>query len=261
VLTALTMFAFGGPWLVIGGMSIMLAHELGHYFACRYYGIDATLPFFIPFPSLVGTLGAFIRIRGPIPHRRALFDVGIAGPLMGFVVALPVLVFGFFEASLVPTPPPDPRLGFQLLGDPLLLQGMTRLFMGPVPEGMTVSIGGLGLAGWFGLLLTGLNLIPIGQLDGGHVVYALLRGKAEIVSRVAFWACVGLAYFGPSWLLWAVLLLVIGRRHPPTLDDEQPIGQGRVLVGLLGLAVFVVSFIPNPMPEAWDLLRAAFTQG
>jgi membrane-associated protease RseP (regulator of RpoE activity) len=253
LLTCVSMFVVGGPGLVIGGMAIMLAHEFGHYFACRYYGIDATLPTFIPFPSLVGTLGAFIRIKSPIPHRRALFDVGIAGPLMGFVVALPVIVFGFFDSGFVPT------AGFDgngiLLGDPLLLQAMTRIFMGPTPEGMTLSIGGLGLAGWFGLVLTGLNLLPIGQLDGGHVVYALLREKADAVSRVGFWACVALVYFGPSWLLWALLLWFLGRRHPPTLDDEAPLGRGRVFVAVLGLVVFVVSFVPNPIPGAWELFR------
>jgi len=252
------MLLFGGPGLVLGGMSIMLAHEFGHYFACRYYRIDATLPFFIPFPSLVGTLGAFIRIKSPIPHRRALFDVGIAGPLMGFVVALPVLVLGFFDAAYVPTAAFDSGTGVTL-GDPLLLQGMARLFLGPAPEGMTLAIGGLGLAGWFGLVLTGLNLLPIGQLDGGHVVYALVREKAEAVSRLGFWACVGLVYFGPSWFVWALLLLFLGRRHPPTLDDMQPVGRGRVVVALLGLVVFVVSFVPNPLPDSWDIIRSAFT--
>ncbi|HEY6548910.1 MAG TPA: site-2 protease family protein [Vicinamibacteria bacterium] len=236
-------------------MAIMLAHEFGHYFACRYYRIEATLPFFLPFPSLVGTLGAFIRIKSPIPHRRALFDVGIAGPLMGFVVALPVLVFGFFDASFQPTTGFDG--GGILLGDPLLMQWMSRLFMGPTPEGMTLSIGGLGLAGWFGLLLTGLNLLPIGQLDGGHVVYALVREKAEVVSRIGFWACVALVYFGPSWLVWAVLMYFLGRRHPPTFDDAQPLGRGRVLVALFGLLVFIVSFVPNPVPGMWQMLREA----
>jgi membrane-associated protease RseP (regulator of RpoE activity) len=249
------MLLVGGPGLVLGGMAIMLAHEFGHYFACRYYGIDATLPFFIPFPSLVGTLGAFIRIKAPIPHRRALFDVGIAGPLMGFVVALPVLVLGFFGAGFVPTAAFEPGMGVTL-GDPLLLQWMSRLFMGPTPEGMTLAIGGLGLAGWFGLVLTGLNLLPIGQLDGGHVVYALLRDKADVISRLAFWACVALVYFGPSWLVWALLLLFVGRRHPPTLNDHEPVGRGRVLVGLLGLVVFAVSFVPNPLPDSWELIRS-----
>jgi membrane-associated protease RseP (regulator of RpoE activity) len=262
LLTCVSMLLAGGPGLMVGGMAIMLAHEFGHYFACRYYGIDATLPFFIPvpplpLPSLVGTLGAFIRIKSPIPHRRALFDVGIAGPLMGFVVALPVLVFGYFDATFAPEVAFDPGRGV-MLGDPLLIKAMTRIFMGPTPEGMTVSIGGLGLAGWFGMVLTGLNLLPIGQLDGGHVVYALLREKAAVVSRVGFWACLGLVYFGPSWLVWAILLWFLGRRHPPTLDDEAPVGRGRVLVALLGLVVFVLSFVPDPFPGAWDLVRGAF---
>jgi membrane-associated protease RseP (regulator of RpoE activity) len=256
VLTAISMLLVGGPGLAFGGLSIMLAHEFGHYFACRYYGIDATLPFFIPFPSLVGTLGAFIRIRGRIPHRRALFDVGIAGPLAGFVVAIPVMIFGLYGAYFVPDA--DVQGGI-LLGDPLLLQWLARLFLGPTPEGMTLTLGPMGLAGWFGLLLTGLNLLPIGQLDGGHVTYALLRGRAAFVSRLGFWACVALIYFGPNWLLWSVLLLVLGRRHPRTLDDEEPVGDGRVVVGLIGLVVFVLCFVPNPVVGSWETLRQLLT--
>jgi membrane-associated protease RseP (regulator of RpoE activity) len=251
------MFFMGGPGLVVGGMSIMLAHEFGHYFACRYYGIDATLPFFIPFPSLVGTLGAFIRIRGRIPHRRALFDVGIAGPLAGFVVTIPVLIFGLYGSYFVP----DSSIegGGPLLGDPLLLQWFARLFLGPTPEGMTLVIGPMGLAGWFGLLLTGLNLLPIGQLDGGHVTYALLRDRAALVSRLAFWGCVGLIYFGPNWVVWSLLLLLLGRRHPQTSDDDAPVGDGRAVVGLIGLVVFVVSFVPNPVVGSWETLRQLLT--
>jgi membrane-associated protease RseP (regulator of RpoE activity) len=237
-------------------MSIMLAHEFGHYFACRYYGIDATLPFFIPFPSLVGTLGAFIRIKGPIPHRRALFDVGIAGPLAGFVVTIPVLLFGLYGASFVPDAATE---GGILLGDPLLLTWAARLFLGTTPEGMTLTLGPVGLAAWFGLFLTGLNLLPIGQLDGGHVTYALLGERAAVVSRLGFWGCVGLIYFGPNWLVWSGLLLLLGRRHPRTLDDHAPVGDGRAVVGLIGLVVFIVSFVPNPIVGSWQTLREAFS--
>ncbi len=247
----------GGVRLPLGVLSILVAHEMGHYLAARYYRVDATLPFFIPFPvpwvTFVGTLGAFIRIRSPIPHRRSLFDIGVAGPLAGFVVALPVLWLGMLEARVRPA---DPDSGGILLGDPLLFRAFTHLVHGPIPADQNLVIGPLGLAAWFGLLVTALNLMPIGQLDGGHVTYALLRDRAHVISRVASWVCVALVYFGPSWILWAVLVRVLGRRHPSTLDDHAPVGRARALVGLLSLVVFVVCFVPDPIVISWrELLQ------
>jgi membrane-associated protease RseP (regulator of RpoE activity) len=243
----------GGVRLVVAVIAIMLAHEMGHYIACRHYGVDATLPFFIPFPfHMVGTFGAFIRIRSPFPDRRVLFDVGIAGPLAGFVVCLPVIVLGVLEAGVVPV-----TFGGLNLGEPLLLQWATALLRNDVPAGMTLLIGPLGMAGWFGLLLTALNLMPIGQLDGGHVVYALLRERATLVSYLALLASLFLVYLRPSWLFWSLLVLVLSRPHPPTLRDARPVGGGRVLVGLIGLAVFAVSFTPEPIMISWaDFIRA-----
>ncbi len=246
--TFLLFDAPSGLKLLFGIMSILTAHEMGHYLAARYYRVDATLPFFIPFPSLIGTLGAFIRIRSPIPHRRALFDIGVAGPLAGFVVCLPVLWLGLREATIVAV---DPNAGGIFLGEPLLFQWLARLVHGSVPEGLTLTLGPLGLAGWFGLFVTALNLIPVGQLDGGHVTYSLLMQRAHRISRVAWWVCVGLIYFGPNWILWAVLLRVLGRRHPPTLNDALPVGRGREIVGLISLVVFVVCFVPNPIIFSW----------
>ncbi len=228
---------------------------MGHYVAARLYGVDVTLPFFIPFPvpgvSLVGTLGAFIRIRSPIPHRRALFDIGVAGPLAGFVVCLPVLWLGIREATVE-------RLaadaGGLFLGEPLLFRFTTLLVHGTLPADHTLLMGPLGLAAWFGLLVTALNLMPIGQLDGGHVTYALLRDRAHAISRIASWVCIALVYFGPSWILWAILVRVLGRRHPPTLDDYSPVGRARVVVGLLSLVVFVLCFVPDPIVVSWHEL-------
>ena len=239
--------------LVVAVIAIMLTHEMGHYLACRRYGVDASLPFFIPFPfHFVGTFGAFIRIRSPFPDRRVLFDVGIAGPLAGFVVCIPVLVLGVLEASVVPQT--FDGLG---LGEPLLFQWATTLLRDDVTPGSTLVIGPLGMAAWFGLLLTALNLMPIGQLDGGHVVYALLRDRATVVSRVALAASLFLVYLRPSWLFWSVLLLILSRPHPPTENDALPVGRGRVAVGLLGLAVFAVCFTPEPIMISWaDFLQA-----
>jgi membrane-associated protease RseP (regulator of RpoE activity) len=136
-------------------------------------------------------------------------------------------------------------------GEPLAFGWVSRLVHGPIADDHTLGIGKLGLAAWFGLFVTALNLMPIGQLDGGHVTYALLRDKARLISRIGSWVCVALVYFGPSWILWAVLVRVLGRRHPATLDDEAPLGRARVWVGLLSLAVFVVCFVPDPIVFHW----------
>jgi membrane-associated protease RseP (regulator of RpoE activity) len=255
-----------GAGLAIGLLSILLAHEMGHYLACRYYRVDATLPQFLPSPwipafgwlvwqpiSFVGTFGAFIRIRGRIPHRKALFDIGVAGPLAGFVVCLPVLVLGIAQGRILPRHAPG--LGIEF-GEPLLFQWITQLVHGPVPDGYELVIGKLGVAAWFGLFVTALNLMPIGQLDGGHVTYSLLRERAHLVSRLAKWACIGLIWFGPNWLLWAVIARFVGRPHPPTSDDEAPAGAARAWVGGLALLVFVVCFVPNPIVASWDSVRS-----
>jgi membrane-associated protease RseP (regulator of RpoE activity) len=250
-----------GLLLVVAVVGIMLAHEMGHYLACRYYGVDATLPHFLPAPpifigfssppiliSLIGTFGAFIRIRAPFPHRRALFDIGIAGPLAGFVVTLFVLAAALHDFRFAPAS----DVGPSPFGNPLLFQ-VAESWLGEggvpaAPEGMRTVIGlPLFLAAWFGTFLTALNLMPVGQLDGGHVVYALLGRRGIIVSRVAFWMCVCLVYFGPSWIVWSLLLFFLGRGHPTTLDEADPIGRARVAVGLLGLVVFVLCFMPTPL--------------
>jgi membrane-associated protease RseP (regulator of RpoE activity) len=259
VATAVSIYSVGGPLMAVALLSILVAHEMGHYLACRYYGVDATLPFFIPLPvvGLVGTLGAFIRIRSPFPHRRALFDIGIAGPLAGFVVCLPVLVFGIAQAQYLPIDQMDKNM-YLSLGDPLLFDWAVTFLRGEAPPGTTLVLGNVGLAAWFGLFMTALNLMPIGQLDGGHVMYALLGPRAAVASRVAFGICVALVYFGPNWLVWSILLLVLGRRHPHTMNDSATVGDGRIVVGLIGLLVFIVSFVPNPIVGFWPKLFEAF---
>jgi membrane-associated protease RseP (regulator of RpoE activity) len=239
-----------GVRLALGLLSILAAHEMGHYVAARLHRVDATLPFFVPFPlpwiSFVGTLGAFIRIRSRFPHRRALFDIGVAGPLAGFVVAIPVLWLGLREATV--GPPSGESIS---LGTPLLFGWLAERVRGPIPEGYGIALGPLGRAAWFGLLVTALNLMPIGQLDGGHVSYSLFRERAHRISHIASWVCVALIYFGLSWILWAVLVRLLGRRHPATLDDEAPIGRARVAVGVLSLVVFVLCFVPEPIVFSW----------
>ena len=255
-----------GLLLACGLLAILGAHEMGHYVAARYHGVDATLPFFIPSPwipvyglavwmplSFVGTFGAVIRIRSPIPNRRALFDIGVAGPLAGFAVCLPVLWLGIRQATVQSV---TAGAEGQFLGESLLFRLVGHLIHGSLRDDQTLLIGPLGLAAWFGLLVTALNLMPIGQLDGGHVTYSLLRERAHRISRIASWVCVALVYFGPSWILWAILVRVLGRRHPPTRDDELPVGRARVLVGLLSLVVFALCFVADPIVVSWrDLLH------
>jgi membrane-associated protease RseP (regulator of RpoE activity) len=251
----------GGVELLVGVFSILLAHEMGHYLACRYYRVDATLPFFIPSPwiplglgiwmplSFMGTFGALIRIRDRFPDRKSLFDVGIAGPLAGFLVCLPVLALGIREARIVAD---VPREFGQSVAEPLLFQWAVPLLRDTIPADMTLSLGPLGQAAWFGLLVTALNLMPVGQLDGGHVIYAVFRDRAVIVSRLAWWACIALIVFaGPSWIVWSILLRIIGMRHPPTLDDAAPLGNARKFVACIGLIVFILSFLPNPFLFTW----------
>lgn len=263
LLTVLSMWAVGGWGLVGAGMSILMAHEMGHYLACRYYRVDASLPYFIPFPlHMVGTFGAFIRIREPFPNRKALFDIGIAGPFAGFVVCIPMLVLGLLQSRVVPDATLEP--GGLSFGEPLLFKWATWAVLGPVPPGHTLLIGSVGLAAWFGLLVTAWNLFPAGQLDGGHVSYAILRRRSVYVSYAVIVLALGLVFYRPTWTLWTILLLVFGRRlHPPTLDDGSALGRGRVWLGILGAVVLVVSFTPEPFLISWseyaDALRSLFT--
>jgi membrane-associated protease RseP (regulator of RpoE activity) len=260
VLTAVSISFTGGPLFALSLLAILVSHEMGHYLYCRRYRVDATLPFFIPFPLGFGTLGAFIRIRSPFPNRKALFDIGAAGPFAGFLVSLPVLYFGIREAVISPTLPDGDGL---FLGEPLLFQLAARWMLGAIPDGMTLNIGPIGLAAWFGLFMTALNLMPIGQLDGGHVTYSLLPRWASKISHVASWVCVGLVYFGPNWIVWSIVVRVLGRRHPPTLDDGAPAGRGRAWLGGLSLVVFALCFVPNPVVVSWrdifDALRELLT--
>jgi membrane-associated protease RseP (regulator of RpoE activity) len=253
-------FALAHPHFIAEGLkfaaallSILLAHESGHYVACRLYGVDATLPFFIPMPPpfMAGTLGAFIKIRSPIPSRRALFDIGVAGPLAGFLVIIPVACLALLTAA--PAPPLPADGGVIIFNDPLLL----RLLAGPLGVG---NLEGLGpnpfyFAAWIGLLVTSLNLLPVGQLDGGHAVYAVLGLRVHRhAGRVAFLSMLALAPLGwlwhgvPSGFLYVVLLFIMLRvPHPQPLDEREALGSARTAVALVTLAVFALSFIPFPL--------------
>src|SRR5882724_9375528 len=203
-----------GPLLVRGLwysgtiLAILGCHELGHYFACRYYDVDASLPFFIPIPFLLtGTMGAFIRIREPIPSKRMLFDIGIAGPIAGFVVAVPALFLGLWMSHVVRLPADTSNL--LELGEPLLFKFASWLLWGAQPDGYSLNMHPVAFAAWFGMLATALNLFPIGQLDGGHISYAVLGSRSTIVTMVMVACLIGLCYFSSSWVVWTVLIVVM----------------------------------------------------
>lgn len=247
VATVLSTLFVGGLAYAASIMGILLVHELGHYVTARLYGMRVSLPYFIPMPvSLLGTMGAIIRMRSPVPDRRALFDVGIAGPLAGLAVAIPVTVLGLRLSRIVPDVSDLP--GVLQFGEPLLFRALAHLVLGPVPSGHTILVHPVGFAGWLGFFVTALNLIPAGQLDGGHIAYAVLGRRHNTVALVTVVALFGTAlYFSqPMWAVWGVLLLSLGHRHPPPLNDLTPLGPVRRTIGVLSWGLFLILITPVP---------------
>ena len=255
-------------------VAILGSHEMGHWLLARRHGVDASLPYFIPLPHLgFGTLGAVIRIRGRIPNRNVLVDIGAAGPLAGFVVAVPILLWGYAHATVVDVPavvstfPPlesaipvakslfrylvfhEEPAGIPGFGDNLLTLLIQRLVVGPLPPGKDVLANPYIVAGWFGCIVTTLNLFPIGQLDGGHLAFANLGRRAVVVGKVAALGLLGLVFFfNVSWLLWLLVAsLVVGFQHPEVDRPEEPLGVGRLLLCLACLVVFVLCLTPSPV--------------
>ncbi len=223
-------------------LGVLLAHEMGHYLTCRYYRIDATYPYFIPAPTLIGTLGAFIRIRSPLVTRRELFDVGISGPIAGFVIALPVLLLSAWHAGVQAAVPS----GNIALGSPLAQDLAARLFHPGVP-GARLALSPAGYGAWVGLFATALNLLPMSQLDGGHIIYAVFGRKHRYISLGFFVALFPLGILcWVGWLVWAGLMLLIGLRHPAPLMDEGRLDSGRKAMAVLALAMFVLCFTFTP---------------
>jgi membrane-associated protease RseP (regulator of RpoE activity) len=225
-------------------LGILVTHEFGHFWLSRIHRVPASLPLFIPGPpQFIGTFGAIIRMRSPIMNRKALFDIGVAGPIAGFVVAVFALLIGLSLSTVVP------KLGLYglQLGEPLLLQFFAWLIFGPIPETYDIVLHPVGFAAWFGLFVTALNLLPIGQLDGGHVAFALFGKRQRTLAFAILPILVGLGIWGwPGWLLWAGLTGLVGISHPPVRDPTAELGRGRVWVGWFAIAMFVLCFSPVP---------------
>ena len=239
-----------GLWYSATILAILGAHEFGHYYACRYYRVDASLPYFLPVPPpfFTGTLGAVIRIRQQIPTKPILFDIGVAGPIAGFVVAVPALFFGLSLSNVLPFPENVPGLS---LGEPPLFRLAAWMIWGTAPDGYSLNLHPVALAAWFGLLVTALNLFPIGQLDGGHIAYAAFGARSTLVTMVAASTVILLTFYSSSWIAWAGLtvfmLLKFGPRHPRTLDHHIPLDRRRILVAIGALVIFVLCFTPAPI--------------
>jgi membrane-associated protease RseP (regulator of RpoE activity) len=229
-------------------LGILGAHEMGHYLMCRRYDVDATLPFFIPFPSLSGTLGAVIKIRESFPGRRALFDIAIGGPIAGFVVLVPLLFWGMHLSNVQPVPPH--MEGFSL-GEPLLFKLATWVWFGAIPDGSSVNIHPVVFAAWFGMLATAWNLLPFGQLDGGHLTYATLGDRSRYFSLVTVAGCVVMCFVSYSWIVMTLMLIAmlftLGARHPRVLNEYEGLGTARIALAVFALLMLVVCFTPVPI--------------
>ncbi len=235
----------GALWYSGGLITILLTHEMGHFLSARKHGIRATYPFFIPFPlPPFGTLGAIIRMEGHIPDRKALFDVGVGGPLAGLAMIVPAVMVGLKLSRVVEITGLEENT--ITLGDSLLFSLLSRVVHGKLQAGQDILLHPLAFAGWVGLLITSLNLLPVGQLDGGHIGYALFGKRSRIMAVVFYAAFVFIfLFFYVGWIL-AVILLALVRKHPPTMDDAVPLDGTRKVIGILALVLLVLCFPPVP---------------
>ena len=243
-----TALAPGLPF-ALALMGILLAHELGHYFACKHHGIRSTYPYFIPAPSLIGTFGAFILMRSPIRSRRALFDVGASGPLVGFVIAIPLLIYGVAHSHIVPGLA-SANAEF-VFGVPLAVRLVEKVIL-PGVDTSTILLHPVARAAWVGLFATSLNLLPAGQLDGGHILRSLSRRWHRWIGWMVPLVLLVLGFWSRSatvWFLWAGILLALRFFRIPPVYDERPLDSGRVVLAVVALAVMILCFMPVPLWE------------
>ena len=225
-----------------GLMAILTCHEAGHFFAAKRLGAEVTLPYFIPGPTLFGTFGAVIRANSPFFNRRELMEIAAAGPIAGLIVTIPALIYGLLSSQVVPE-----TSGGLILGDSLLTKWLSDIIWGKLPAGYTVAISPLGFAGWAGFLVTMLNLLPIGSLDGGHIAYALLGKKQKWAAQFFWLALIPLGFWFYGWWVWAAVGILFRLEHPPTLDDDYSLSLWHGAIGWFCFLIFVLIFIPVPL--------------
>ncbi|MBD3170068.1 MAG: site-2 protease family protein [candidate division Zixibacteria bacterium] len=224
-------------------LSILLFHESGHYIASVRHKVKVSLPYFLPSPFILGTFGAFIKSKSPFRNRIQLLDVGAAGPIAGFVIAVIAVVIGLMGSEVVQIEDTAAGIG---LGDSLLFNGLVWLIIGDIPEGYDLLLNPIAFAGWVGLLVTMLNLLPSGQLDGGHITYALFGRRQKFLSKLVVLAIIPLGFLWPGWFVWAFFLTVLIPEHPPTIDDGHALDRKRKITGYICLVIFILTFTPIP---------------
>jgi membrane-associated protease RseP (regulator of RpoE activity) len=249
--TVFTTWMVEGPWYSFGLILILGSHEFGHYWACRANNVNSSLPNFIPIVPIpyflnIGTMGAFIMIKEPIPNRKALMEIGASGPIAGFVVAVPVLWVGLMNSQV--TLQNSPEGSGLFLGPSLIVWIMTKIVLGVnfMATDVAIDFHPLAFAGWLGMFFTALNLLPMGQLDGGHVVYSLFNSKHGYIARISFLILLPLGFHWAGWWVWAVLVFILGLRHPPILDESIPLQPKHRIIGYASILIFIVTFVPVP---------------
>lgn len=230
---------------------ILLVHEFSHYFMSRRHHVSATLPYFIPAPPvlfIIGTFGAIIKMKPPIPDRRALIDIGASGPIGGFIIAVIASIIGLSLSEVISVDEIHHMPEGMALGSSLLFSFLTEMVLNIDPDKFEVILHPVAFAGWIGLLITALNLLPIGQLDGGHIIYALFGERHEMISRITIPALVVMGlFFWMGWMVWAALMIIIGYRHPPVVYPMIELDKNRKLVGWASLVIFILTFTPVPI--------------
>jgi membrane-associated protease RseP (regulator of RpoE activity) len=259
---------FQEPWKFYQGfpfsltlLAILGTHEFGHYWMARYHGVPVTLPYFIPAPSLIGTFGAFIRIKDIVPNRGALFDIGVAGPIAGFAVAVPAIILGITLSDVRPAT----ELSGIGLGSSLLFNGLVQVFLGVTPQTYDVILHPIAFAGWIGFLVTAFNLLPAGQLDGGHIVYSLCGRWHRLVTLLCVLVLLPMGWYWPGWWVWAFVIFCFSGphiawrqgwrfafRHPPLRDEAVPLSRTQKWVAAVALLIFVMTFPPVPFTIPFD---------
>ena len=249
IATLVTTFLAGGPLFSISLLLILGAHEFGHYWASKKNGVRSTLPYFIPAPPIfiAGTFGAFIQIKQRIPNRMVLMEIGAAGPIAGFVVALPMLILGLYLSSVTPSI----GMGSINFGSSLILNFCSQLVLGVDPSSPDINIHlhPIAFAGWIGMLITALNLMPVGQLDGGHIIYAIAPGKHSAIGKIFFAGLFPLGYFWPGWFFWAAMIALMGFKTAPLKEDVGKLRLTHIVLGSISMVIFILTFIPIPFSE------------